>query len=743
MGEGSRPGVGARHEAGAEGPREYLGAGGSAPNPALTTHPYSMKEVIVVIMNVNDFVILPGSKPGTSVRLKAKTVRELQLEKAHLEMENEEMEKKLQQLQSNMNREKEERKTSSAYHWKSGRAGLVTTQARVLSRSKGNNNKVSSGKVKWQILKEQIQEPVKEPLKCEMASAAAHKKSEAKGMAHGPCEIKSALLTEADTRVGKSEVVDHFVKGINLNELKIIQEQKTVNSKHQVTSDKFSSLLVSVGSAEELSSASTCTSTEYHNKGLLLNGTFNEEESAESFQEALLQWRKGNRDHREKLCASGVLSESVGVCEVQTNLTVMKKPIQTEFKKGGLSYMEKLLLKKYRRAPVDQISVSCIKDLRPVLTLSVHQAMTGGGREGDDDDDDDVDDLTVEEVKRYWTSVVRKEVPDTVPESAESSLKIEFLEESYDKDLEESSNLLVTEAGAVGMNKQGKAEPLKQCGRNPVSSKEISQEKMVVCCCLERNVVQKESIKLQDIAKRQKLVSTWYWGLEGFFVGVNPKRVMLEACSSLCADSIPMDCSISFPGDGRWFIERSLSEYADDTVVQGVLESQLNRPSSSLEAHRRISTLMAVWQSYPGNDSRGPWSTNMPRCKLTGNCPTSTQRKPKSSPLRVNTDIPKHKCNDVTKQDDYFWEYEADQVALLTLEKELQSYTGPEKHYLLTSKDVASSIRDSEKISRNTTDFHKNLKVTDHTGVDTLGGWDDQMEEEEILEDKQQVLALQ
>ncbi|XP_030351424.1 zinc finger B-box domain-containing protein 1 isoform X8 [Strigops habroptila] len=755
MGEGSRPGVGARHEAGAEGPREYLGAGGSAPNPALTTHPYSMKEVIVVIMNVNDFVILPGSKPGTSVRLKAKTVRELQLEKAHLEMENEEMEKKLQQLQSNMNREKEERKTSSAYHWKSGRAGLVTTQARVLSRSKGNNNKVSSGKVKWQILKEQIQEPVKEPLKCEMASAAAHKKSEAKGMAHGPCEIKSALLTEADTRVGKSEVVDHFVKGINLNELKIIQEQKTVNSKHQVTSDKFSSLLVSVGSAEELSSASTCTSTEYHNKGLLLNGTFNEEESAESFQEALLQWRKGNRDHREKLCASGVLSESVGVCEVQTNLTVMKKPIQTEFKKGGLSYMEKLLLKKYRRAPVDQISVSCIKDLRPVLTLSVHQAMTGGGREGDDDDDDDVDDLTVEEVKRYWTSVVRKEVPDTVPESAESSLKIEFLEESYDKDLEESSNLLVTEAGAVGMNKQGKAEPLKQCGRNPVSSKEISQdsdvqehtelvllpEKMVVCCCLERNVVQKESIK--DIAKRQKLVSTWYWGLEGFFVGVNPKRVMLEACSSLCADSIPMDCSISFPGDGRWFIERSLSEYADDTVVQGVLESQLNRPSSSLEAHRRISTLMAVWQSYPGNDSRGPWSTNMPRCKLTGNCPTSTQRKPKSSPLRVNTDIPKHKCNDVTKQDDYFWEYEADQVALLTLEKELQSYTGPEKHYLLTSKDVASSIRDSEKISRNTTDFHKNLKVTDHTGVDTLGGWDDQMEEEEILEDKQQVLALQ
>lgn len=49
---------------------------------------------------------------------------------------------------------------------------------------------------------------------------------------------------------GRLEVADHFVKGINLNELKINQEQKIVNSKHQVTSDKFSSLLASVGRAE-------------------------------------------------------------------------------------------------------------------------------------------------------------------------------------------------------------------------------------------------------------------------------------------------------------------------------------------------------------------------------------------------------------------------------------------------------------------------------------------------------------
>ncbi|KAF1572832.1 UNVERIFIED_CONTAM: hypothetical protein FQV16_0000371, partial [Eudyptes robustus] len=109
-------------------------------------------------------------------------------------------------------------------------------------------------------------------------------------------------------------------------------------------------------------------------------------------------------------------------------------------------------------------------------------------------------------------------------------------------------------------------------------------------------VITKSSV-LQDVAKRQKPVSTQYWGLEGFFVvGASPKQVMLEARSSLCADSSPMNSSIPFPGDGKWVTERSLREYADDSVVQGVLESQLSRPSSGLETQNRISPLMVAWR---------------------------------------------------------------------------------------------------------------------------------------------------
>ncbi|KFO13501.1 hypothetical protein N312_11343, partial [Balearica regulorum gibbericeps] len=210
----------------------------------------------------------------------------------------------------------------------------------------------------------------------------------------------------------------------------------------------------------------------------------------------------------------------------------------------------------------------------------------------------------------------------------------------------------------MGVNKQGKTEPLRQCGRNPVSSKEVSQERMVVCSHLETNAVQKESIKLkttrrslrlcklpekisnptelmnnkylletqlqennkdsqelhsvctsqsvvlpvitkstalQDVAKTQISVSTQYWGLEGFFVvGANPKQVILKAHASLCAHFPPMDSSIPFPGGAKWVPERSLSEYADDSLVQGVLESQLIRPSSGLETQHGISPLMVA-----------------------------------------------------------------------------------------------------------------------------------------------------
>ncbi|XP_057887512.1 zinc finger B-box domain-containing protein 1 isoform X3 [Melospiza georgiana] len=512
-------------------------------------------------MNVNDFVILPGSKAGTSVRLKTKTVKELQLEKAQLETENKEMERRLLQLQLNMSREKEERRKLGAYHWKSGQAGPRTPQTRAVAQNNENRKKVSPQRVKLQVLK-QTEEPVKKPVKPKRGNPVAHEKLGVKGVGYRPPEIKGGLLEPAP--------------------------------------------------------ASSSAGPGKQDRGLLLSGAFDEKASAESFQEALLQWRKGESDPGGGLCATEAPPEPVGSCEVQTNVSALKEPIHVEFQKDGLSYMEKLLLKKYRRTPVDQFFASCMKDSRPVQAQSVQQDGAEGGGQGDDDDDG-IEELTDEEVKKYWASVYRAEESNTVPESAESSVKIEFLDDSQSEDLEESSDSSVEETGDEGVNKQGKTDPL-EGRRDPVCPKEISQEKPNVCSDLEINAVQEESIEpkagrgslssceppeeisdptegvskdltgtglrssrdletelqqgrtepqglgrvcstqslvlpgtakssaLQDVAKRQKCGSTSYQGLEGFFVvGANPKQEKLEAPSSLSAASSPRDWTIPFP----------------------------------------------------------------------------------------------------------------------------------------------------------------------------------------------------
>ncbi|NXO87407.1 ZBBX protein, partial [Sitta europaea] len=144
-------------------------------------------------MNANDFVTLPGSKTGTSVRLKTKTIKELQLEKVQLETENKELEKRLWQLQSEMSREKEERRKLGAYHWKSGQAGSRTTQARAVAQNNENRKKVPPEKVKLQVLK-QVQEPVKKTVKPERGSVVAQEKLGVKGMACAPPAPKGGLL---------------------------------------------------------------------------------------------------------------------------------------------------------------------------------------------------------------------------------------------------------------------------------------------------------------------------------------------------------------------------------------------------------------------------------------------------------------------------------------------------------------------------------------------------------------------
>ncbi|XP_019474730.1 zinc finger B-box domain-containing protein 1 isoform X2 [Meleagris gallopavo] len=572
---------------------------------------------------------------------------------------------------------------------------------------------VSSGKVKLQVLKEPLQVPETKPFKHEMSNYGPHEKSEAKEIV-SPCpHSKNAGLTEASTCAGNVQVVDGFRLTSSMNEININHEEK-LNSKHGVTSNKLPS---SAGTAEELSSESDWTGLDNQDTGILLNGMFNEEESAKTFQEALIQWRNGNHDHRPEQRTGEVLPESVENHEVQTNLSVMKEHVQIQFKESGLSYMEKLLLKKYKRTSADEMPASCPTYLRPEHEpTALPKAMTGGEEKRNAGH---TDDLTVEEVRRYWTSVFREEEPKTVTESAESSLKIELLDDSYDVELEESCNFLVCEAEATGMNNQRNIEPFEEFG----SASAIADQQDTIPDLLpkETAAMMKSSCHSNFVADAQNRLPSPDGNL------VSSKEI--------------------FQGDGRWVTDTSLSKHADKSVVQAVLESQMSRSSSGLKS-QRISPLVTC-RPYSGNDSIRPRSTDVSLCGSTRGCAKYTHPRPKSSPMhtfRANTEISKHKYVDVIKQDEHRWEYIADQEALLCLEKELQTYIDPqEKLYSLTSEDVTSSSRCSRKIYGSVTDFHKTSDLKDYSRADMLRGCnaDEIDDEEEILEDKRQVLALQ
>ncbi|XP_063162554.1 zinc finger B-box domain-containing protein 1 [Candoia aspera] len=442
----------------------------------------------------NDFVILPGSKTGVSVKLKEKSVRELQLEKVQLELENKEMEKKLKQLQSNMSQEKQERERTNGYRWKSGQAGLGI-QTPML-QNKENVVKVPSGKVKLRLLKEHIQAPIpaKQPLVRKTANDAAPEKPKVKGKACGQCEVKTALLVclecgedycpscfakihqkgalklhrttslqaKARIPIGKLEAAQQFLKTINPMEtndwINNGQKKEVTNAVEDIVAVPSSLPKMPTDNTEEhYTVPSTEGWAEIQNGGSLLHGTFDEEESATSFQEALNQWRSGNcsqKTKEEHSCQVG--SENSGTCQVQTSPPIMKKSIEIEFKEDSLKYMERLLIKKHRRSPVDKLPDNIMDELKlkESLTNEIPDTWSREEEEEDDEEDEDEEDMIIShniatEMKKYWAGILRQEEPETVLLNSEPSLKIKILEDACNEESEEeSTNFIVMEAGS-------------------------------------------------------------------------------------------------------------------------------------------------------------------------------------------------------------------------------------------------------------------------------------------------------
>ncbi|XP_064234963.1 zinc finger B-box domain-containing protein 1 isoform X3 [Aotus nancymaae] len=168
----------------------------------------------------------------------------------------------------------------------------------------------------------------------------------------GALKLHRTTLLQAKSQILFSvlDAAHQFIKHGNPEEPK---EENNSAKKTSKSQHKPKSLLPQRSSPEvEITTTKKAECTKPRDS-LSCEGSFDEEASAQSFQEALSQWRTGNHDdQKQNLHAEKDSSEE---CEVQTNLKIWREPLNVELKEDILSYMEKLWLKKHRRTPQKQL----------------------------------------------------------------------------------------------------------------------------------------------------------------------------------------------------------------------------------------------------------------------------------------------------------------------------------------------------------------------------------------------------
>nr|XP_054408919.1 zinc finger B-box domain-containing protein 1 isoform X1 [Pongo abelii] len=832
-------------------------------------------------MNRKDFVVLPWGKPGNSVKLKYRNAQELRMEKVQLEFENQEMEKKLQEFRSTRSKEKEERE-SSKYYWKSGKVGKLGNQPYMMSQNKGNV-KFSAGKVKLKLLKEQIQEPVKPRVNYKMASSSECEKPKINGKVCGQCENKAALLVclecgedycsgcfakihqkgalklhrttllQAKSQIlfNVLDVAHQFIKDVNPDEPK--EENNSTKETSKIQHKPKSVLLQRSSSEVEITKTKIAECTKPR-ESLLCEGSFDEEASAQSFQEVLSQWRTGNHDGKKKQNLHAAAKDSLEECEVQTNLKIWREPLNIELKEDILSYMEKLWLKKHRRTPQEQL-FNLLPDTFP------HPCETTGDAQCSQNENDE--DSDGEETKVQHTALLLP-VETLNIERPEPSLKIVELDDTYEEEFEEAENIVPYKVELADADSQqscafhdyqknsfayendihqhhvfnkGKRDFLNLCLRNcstyykdnskaetsntdfdnivdpDVYSSDI--EKIEESTSFERNLKEKSiglesnqksddsrislenkdtllgidlekalieeklsqdikeslefsnlhkrpsfedskttksSLLLQEIACRSKPITKQYQGLERFFIFDTNERLNLLPSHRLeCNNS---STRITLAEDREWIPDHSLSEYADNAVVLGVLQGAQS-PSSSRK------------QQKMGQKSQRPSTANFPLCnsvKESSSCLSSSHPRSRSAAAqslsRAASEISEIEYVDITDQNELSLDDTTDQHTLDSLEKELQVLRTladtSEKLYSLTSEEFPDFSSQSLNISQTSTDFLKTSHVRGPCGVEELScsGRDTKIqsllslsesstdEEEEDFLNKQHVITL-
>uniref|UniRef100_A0A8C2LDF5 Zinc finger, B-box domain containing n=1 Tax=Cricetulus griseus TaxID=10029 RepID=A0A8C2LDF5_CRIGR len=288
-----------------------------------------------------------------------------------------------------------------------------------------------------------------------MAQSSESEKPKTKKKFCGQCEIKAALLVCLEC--GEDYCSGCFAKmhqkgALKFHRTTLLQAKSQILSNVLDVAHRF--IKEPIPPSEGNSSVETSTKSQQKPKARLLQekssevetteaeggkGTnplyempFDEEASAQSFREALTQWRAGQQKENKQQDSHAkkpvfIFIDSVEECEVQTNLKIWSEPINIEFTEDSLSYMEKLWLKKHRRTPQEQ--------LRNILPNTSHEAtMEKQCSQNESNDDSDVEEIKVQYPPLFMP--VEKENIERPP----PSLTIVELDGTHEAEFEEPGN---------------------------------------------------------------------------------------------------------------------------------------------------------------------------------------------------------------------------------------------------------------------------------------------------------------
>ncbi|XP_073435041.1 zinc finger B-box domain-containing protein 1 isoform X2 [Dendrobates tinctorius] len=728
--------------------------------------------------------IVPSAKSGNSVRLKARNIRELRKETLQLQRHNQEMEQKLNQLRQSMSREKEEREKSNPYHWVSGQAGNQRHEKEI-------TGKFSAGKIKLKVLQNSASEPEKPKTSSRTPNIPAAERTKLKGKVCGQCESKSTLLMclecgedycaacftrfhqkgalklhrtlpiQEKSQDGKLDISRAFQKELNVDETsgKPIKDKEIIG---RITSSGISPIKETQGDSGKFFISKP---RKEYLPGSLLHGTFNEEESAKYFNEALLEWRNEAKNKSRHVNEA----DDTGSSEVQTVLTAKAKPLHIEFKENSLSYMEKLMLKKHRRTPVSQVPGNHL-EVRYSPTVSENEL-------------DKCGDLTAEEMEAHENYVALFRAEEHVRNGVihEPALKIVELDKDPEEKLDESRNFVVRVTENNEMKSQRLSEPATKSlvlARDSLESPEPATETpchvpVRSAYSLEEGVVKFASLKAshsqdsksmkyksfkdsrswdtalmvsvpqkpQSAVFRQPHRISEYQGLKGFFMlDIEPVEGKAENCQSQSPDLTAVDEEVTYTGNNYWRPQSSLSLCADDAVVQDILE----RAWAQSNNHIIEQSLTPRNVTRPGtaSSSRSSYSSKSIH-RISGSYssprPSSAVARPMS---RATSEISEIESIDPADRHDYHFEDENERETLAVLEKEFNSFHAGNRK-LQTSAvnyDSFQLARHGQRLA-NSEDEVPLSRLSLHTLQSCAV--ESESDEEKTLQDKLNVLSLQ